>query len=72
MKIIHRIFFSLMFILAASFAFGQRPALVQADLAFAKGDYYDAATLYKKAFTKEKNKVKVKTVKFCNKKSVKL
>src|SRR5690606_37136823 len=28
------------------------------DQAYAKGDYYDAATLYKKAFAKEKNRVK--------------
>ncbi len=58
MKIIQRIFFSLIFILSAIITNGQRTSLVQADLAFAKGDYYDAATLYKKAFTKEKNKVK--------------
>lgn len=58
MKIIHRIFFSLIIILSASIAFGQRTPLMQADLAFTKGDYYDATTLYKKAFTKEKNKVK--------------
>jgi len=52
------------FLLAAIFSFAalisyaQRGPATQADQAFAKGDYYDAATLYKKAFTKEKNKVK--------------
>lgn len=58
MKLIHRIFFSFVFILSASMAHGQRTPLMQADLAFTKGDFYDAATLYKKAFTKEKNKAK--------------
>lgn len=58
MKIINRIFFSLLIILFASKAYGQRTPLMQADLAFAKGDYYDASTLYKKAFSKEKNKTK--------------
>ena len=43
---------------AASLTFAQRGPTYQADLAFDKGDYYDAAALYKKAFTKEKNKAK--------------
>lgn len=58
MKIIHRIFYSFLFIFLASTVHGQRTPLMQADLAFTKGDYYDATTLYKKAFTKEKNKAK--------------
>lgn len=43
---------------AATLTFAQRGPTYQADLAFDKGDYYDAAALYKKAFSKEKNKVK--------------
>jgi peptidoglycan-associated lipoprotein len=58
MKIILKVCFSFLFFLISTLSFAQRPALVQADLAFDKGDYYDAATLYKKAFSKEKNKVK--------------
>ncbi len=58
MKIIQKILFPFLFIFLAFNSMGQRTSLVQADLAFTKGDYYDAATLYKKAFTKEKNKVK--------------
>ncbi len=58
MKIILRVFFSFLLIFPASIVLAQRTPLMQADLAFAKGDYYDASTLYKKAFTKEKNKVK--------------
>jgi peptidoglycan-associated lipoprotein len=58
MKIINRFFFTSILLLFAANTFGQRLAVVQADLAFAKGDYYDAAILYKKAFSKEKNKVK--------------
>jgi peptidoglycan-associated lipoprotein len=58
MKVILNVFFSLLLFFPASFVFAQRTAQVQAELAFSKGDYYDAATLYKKAFSKEKNKVK--------------
>lgn len=39
-------------------ASAQRGPTYQADQAFMKGDYFDAAALYKKAFTKEKNKAK--------------
>ncbi len=42
----------------ANTAFAQRNPITMAEQAFAKGDYYDAAILYKKAYTKEKNKVK--------------
>ncbi len=58
MKIINRIFFSLLFILTTATTHAQRSPLMLADQAFQKGDYYDATTLYKKAFSKEKNKVK--------------
>lgn len=58
MKIIQHLFFSVVFFFAATSAFGQAKSVLQADQAFAKGDYYDAAIIYKKAFTKEKNKVK--------------
>ncbi len=57
MKII-KVCFSIVFFFIATTSFAQRPAVAQAELAYAKGDYYDAATLYKKAFSKEKNKVK--------------
>jgi peptidoglycan-associated lipoprotein len=46
----------LLFISAATFA--QRGVTYNADKAFDSGDYYDAITLYKKAYTKEKNKPK--------------
>lgn len=39
-------------------SYAQRGPAAMAELAFSKGDYYDAAILYKKAFAKEKNKVK--------------
>jgi peptidoglycan-associated lipoprotein len=59
MKIISRIFFFLVFLISSSLiSFGQNKYSVQGDQAFNKGDYYDASILYKKAFTKEKNKVK--------------
>ena len=52
--------FFLLFLLLSAFqiSFAQRGPSFQAEQAFNKGDYYDAAALYKKAFTKEKNKVK--------------
>lgn len=53
-----RLIFTAVLMLAASVVFAQRGPTYSADIAFEKGDYYDAATLYKKAFTKEKNKVK--------------
>lgn len=57
-----RLLKSFFFIAALLFVTGtvsaQRGATFMADQAFSKGDYYDAAALYKKAFTKEKNKVK--------------
>ena len=34
----------------------QRPRTIEADGAFAKGDYYDAIDLYKKAYSKESDK----------------
>ena len=58
MKIIQRLFLSFVFLFTTTFVFGQSKAVSQADQAYNKGDYFDAATLYKKAFTKEKNKVK--------------
>jgi len=57
MKIITSIICLVLLALTPS-VFAQRTVLQQAELAYAKGDYYDAATLYKKAFSKEKNKVK--------------
>jgi peptidoglycan-associated lipoprotein len=58
MKIILRCCFSLLFFFIVTNSFAQRPAVTQAETAYSKGDYYDAAALYKKAFSKEKNKVK--------------
>ena len=58
MRILTRLFIASLILLTSANATAQRVPLVQADLAFAKGDYYDAAILYKKAYTKEKNKVK--------------
>ncbi len=58
MKMNFRLLLTAAFLFAASLTFAQRGPTYQADLAFDKGDYYDAAALYKKAFTKEKNKVK--------------
>ncbi len=58
MRITHRLLFTVVFLFASTLLFAQRGPTFQADQAFEKGDYYDAATLYKKAFTKEKNKVK--------------
>ncbi len=58
MKIIQRLFLSFVFLFTTTFVFGQSKAVNQADQAYNKGDFFDAATLYKKAFTKEKNKVK--------------
>ncbi len=46
----------LLFISAATFA--QRGVTFNADKAYESGDYYDAINLYKKAYTKEKNKAK--------------
>lgn len=58
MKMNFRLLLTACLLFAASLTFAQRGPTYQADLAFDKGDYYDAASLYKKAFTKEKNKVK--------------
>ncbi|MBL0033379.1 MAG: OmpA family protein [Bacteroidetes bacterium] len=58
MKMNFRLLLTAALMFAASLTFAQRGPTYQADLAFDKGDYYDAAALYKKAFTKEKNKVK--------------
>jgi peptidoglycan-associated lipoprotein len=58
MKIILKCCFSLLFFFIVTNSFAQRPAVQMAEQAYAKGDYYDAAALYKKAFSKEKNKVK--------------
>lgn len=58
MRINIRLFFTAVFILSSGILFAQRGPTYQADQAFEKGDYYDAAILYKKAYTKEKNKVK--------------
>jgi peptidoglycan-associated lipoprotein len=59
MKIL-KSFFTITLILAVQFVFAQQMHGVkaQADKAFDSGDYYDAVTLYKKAFTKEKDKKK--------------
>ena len=44
--------------LSAGIASAQHGPAAQAEQAYAKGDYFDAVTLYKKAFTKEKSKTK--------------
>ena len=54
MRILTRLIIATLILFATGNASAQRVPLVQADLAFAKGDYYDAAILYKKAYTKEK------------------
>ena len=52
-----RIVLSCMIAAACSLpALAQKTASTPADAAFEKGDYYDAITLYKKAFSKEKSK----------------
>ena len=52
-----RIVLSCMIAAACSLsALAQKSASTPADAAFEKGDYYDAITLYKKAFSKEKSK----------------
>ena len=58
MRLTNRLFFFIILAVSAQTAIAQRGPTTAADLAFAKGDYYDAATLYKKAYTKEKNRVK--------------
>ncbi|HNQ61878.1 MAG TPA: OmpA family protein [Bacteroidia bacterium] len=58
MRILTRLLIVSLFLLSSGSLSAQRTPLIQADLAFSKGDYYDAAILYKKAYTKEKNKVK--------------
>ncbi len=58
MKIFTRLLLASLLIFSSGSINAQRTPLIQADLAFTKGDYYDAAILYKKAYTKEKNKVK--------------
>lgn len=58
MRIITRLFFVIVFFLTSDLVIAQRGPTYQADQAFEKGDYYDAALLYKKAYTKEKNKIK--------------
>ena len=58
MKSPKRLIFTTLFSLMVILAFGQRGPSYPADQAFLKGDYFDAAALYKKAFTKEKNKTK--------------
>src|SRR4051812_39854649 len=57
---IFKSFFTIVLILSVQFAFAQAThgSKGQADKAFDSGDYYDAVTLYKKAFTKEKDKKK--------------
>ena len=57
MKFLGALFISA-FLLVANFSFAQNAATRAADKAFQSGDYYDAITLYKKAYTKEKNKPK--------------
>ena len=58
MRILYRLLFTSLFVITSLLASAQRGPTFQADQAYDKGDYYDAALLYKKAFTKEKNKVK--------------
>jgi peptidoglycan-associated lipoprotein len=58
MRIFSRLLIVSLFFLSSGNLYAQRTPLIQADQAFDKGDYYDAAILYKKAYTKEKNKVK--------------
>lgn len=58
MRLFKRFFFILLLASISQASIAQRGPSFQAEQAFNKGDYYDAAALYKKAFTKEKNKVK--------------
>lgn len=58
MKSPKRLIFTVIFALAALVSQAQRGPSYPADQAFMKGDYFDAAALYKKAFTKEKSKAK--------------
>lgn len=58
MKSLKRLIFTAVFSAVAIVTSAQRGPAHQGDQAFLKGDYYDAAALYKKAFTKEKNKAK--------------
>src|SRR5215212_4626081 len=54
-KFVAGIFISLSTIISVS---AQKGSVAAGDAAFSKGDYYDAVPLYKKAFSKEKNKTK--------------
>ena len=58
MKSSKKLIFTCLFAICSLFVSAQRGPTWQADQAWTKGDYYDAALLYKKAFTKEKNKAK--------------
>ncbi|MBK6444761.1 MAG: OmpA family protein [Bacteroidetes bacterium] len=58
MRLFQRFLLFLLVVISAQATFAQRGPTFLAEQAFNKGDYYDAAALYKKAFTKEKNKVK--------------
>ena len=49
---------ALVLLFVSTTLFGQRGVTYMADKAYDSGDYYDAINLYKKAYTKEKNKAK--------------
>jgi len=57
-RVFREAIFVLLFLFIASAALAQRGATHAAEKAYQSGDYYDAITLYKKAYTKEKNKAK--------------
>jgi peptidoglycan-associated lipoprotein len=58
MKIYKQVAFFIIGLATVVTAYAQKTSTTAAEGAFSKGDYYDAAPLYKKAFNKEKNKTK--------------
>ncbi len=58
MKIYKPVAFFIIGLATVVTGFAQKTSTSSADAAFSKGDYYDAVPLYKKAFNKEKNKIK--------------
>ncbi len=58
MKILKWVAYFIIGLVTVATSYAQKGASSAADGAFSKGDYYDAVPLYKKAFSKEKNKAK--------------
>ncbi len=58
MKIYKLVTGTLICLLTIVSVYAQKGSVAAGDAAFSKGDYYDAVPLYKKAFSKEKNKTK--------------